>query len=380
MDSEKENKEKRSIFSYQGIDISICEFSNMVYVNCSQVSKHFKPAISTWLRHNDMIEEYCVSKGMKKNQVVRAFMWLCEDIALAYSKEVGEEFYEWLKVKISEFKNNEVVTVKLDDMEVQLTKSSTSNEIKDYFNAVLMLSKQKEEYPVNLDDVWPLVYTRRDSAIDALKRDFIENDDYITVRQNPQGGKLASEFTGASWGGNNKLDYHLTVSCLEYFIVKKVRPVFEVYRQVFHHTANNQKMVSSSPLVEVKTKIATADWLAKFLRLNDSSKLALAKTIADPLGLPTPDYTESKDQLLSATELLKRVGSSLTAQGFNMKMKAKGFITELERQSHKGVKKFKSLTDFGLQFGENQVNPNNPKETQPLYYAHRFDDLLSMLG
>ena len=83
MDSEKENKEKRSIFSYQGIDISICEFSNMVYVNCSQVSKHFKPAISTWLRHNDMIEEYCVSKGMKKNQVVRAFMWLCEDIALA---------------------------------------------------------------------------------------------------------------------------------------------------------------------------------------------------------------------------------------------------------------------------------------------------------
>lgn len=372
MDSEKENKEKRSIFSYQGIDISICEFSNMVYVNCSQVSKHFKPAISTWLRHNDMIEEYCVSKGMKKNQVVRAFMWLCEDIALAYSKEVGKEFYEWLKVKISEFKNNEVVTIKSNDMVVQLTKSSTSNEIKDYFNAVLMLSKQKEEYPVNLDEVWPIVYSAKEKAVRALVSDtqFIEGVDYQVLAQNgenPMGGRPANE-------------YKLSVSCMEFFIARKVRSVFEVYRQVFHHTVNNQKMVSSSPLVEVKTKIATADWLAKFLRLNDSSKLALAKIIADPLGLPTPDYTESKDQLLSATELLKRVGSSLTAQGFNMKMKAKGFITELERQSHKGVKKFKSLTDSGLQFGENQVNPNNPKETQPLYYAHRFDDLLSMLG
>lgn len=368
MDSEKENKEKRSIFSYQGIDVSICEFSNMVYVNCSQVSKHFKPAISTWLRHNDMVEAYCVSKGMKKNQVIRAFMWLCEDIALAYSKEVGKEFYEWLKVKISEFKNNEVVTVKSKDMVVQLTKSSTSNEIKDYFNAVLMLSKQKEEYPVNLDEVWPIVYSEKSKAVRALRENFIEDVDFTTVAQNGEGGKFAST------------DYFLSVSCMEFFIARKVRVVFEVYRQVFHHTANNQKMVSSSPLVEVKTKIATADWLAKFLRLNDSSKLALAKTIADPLGLPTPDYTESKDQLLSATELLKRVGSSLSAQSFNMKMKAKGFITELERQSHKGVKRFKSLTDSGLQFGENQVNPNNPKETQPLYYAHRFDDLLSMLG
>lgn len=123
MDSEEENKEKRNIFSYQGIDVSICEFSNILYVNCSQISKHFKPAISTWLRHNDMINEYCMSKDMKKNQVVRAFMWLCEDIALAYSKEVSKELYEWLKVKISEVKNNEVVTVKSNDMETQNSKS-----------------------------------------------------------------------------------------------------------------------------------------------------------------------------------------------------------------------------------------------------------------
>lgn len=91
----------------------------------------------------------------------------------------------------------------------QLSKSSSSEEIKMYFNAILRLSKASEKYPVNLDEVWMLVYTRRDSAIDALKRDFIENDDFITVRNSPDGGKFAT------------VDYSLTVSCLEYFIVKR---------------------------------------------------------------------------------------------------------------------------------------------------------------
>ena len=130
----------------------------------------------------------------------------------------------------------------------------------------------------------------------------------------------------------------------------------------------------------IRDKMAVATWLIKTLNLNDNSKLKLAKTIADPLGLPTPDYTESKDQLLSATELLKRCGSKLSAQAFNAKMLAKGFLTTLQRQSHRGMKKFKSLTAKGLEFGENQVSPNNPKETQPLYYVGKFDELLHTIA
>ena len=44
-----------------------------------------------------------------------------------------------------------------------------------------------------------------------------------------------------------------------------------------------------------------------------------------------------------------------------------------------GVKKFKSIVGEGLSFGENQVNPNNPKSTQPLYYEERFLELLILL-
>lgn len=43
------------------------------------------------------------------------------------------------------------------------------------------------------------------------------------------------------------------------------------------------------------------------------------------------------------------------------------------------VKKFKSITGEGLNYGENQVNPNNPKRTQPLYYEEKFFELLTLL-
>lgn len=247
----------------------------------------------------------------------------------------------------------------------QLTKTSSSEEIKVYFNAILKLAKASEKYPVNLDEVWMLVYDRKDSAVRALQRDFIENEDFITVRQNVDGGKFTS------------IDYFLSVSCLEYFIVKKVRPVFDVYRKVFHKSVEFAKQLKAAT---IKDKLAVASWMSSFLNLNESSKLMLAKTIAEPLGLPTPNYTPSKGVLKSAGDLLKENGYEISAQAFNQKMIEKGYMIELTRPSSKGgVKKFKSITGEGLGYGENQVNPNNPKSTQPLYYVDRFVDLLEAL-
>ena len=253
---------------------------------------------------------------------------------------------------------------------IQLTKSSSSEEIKKYFNAVLRLAKASEEFPVNLDEVWPLVYENRADAVRALKRDFVEGEDYKPIRQN-----AAPE--NQSFNPNPKIDYFLTVSCLEYFIVKKVRPIFEVYRKVFHKATEHAKALK---VPTIRERIVAADWLARFLNMNDSSKLQLAKTIAEPLGLPTPDYTPSKGVLKSAGELLKENGLSISTQVFNQKMIEKGYMVEFTRPSSKGtVKKFKSITGEGLNYGENQVNPSNPKSTQPLYYENKFGELLVVL-
>lgn len=131
---------------------------------------------------------------------------------------------------------------------------------------------------------------------------------------------------------------------------------------------------------ELSIKMSVADWASKFLNLNATSKLMLAKPILNEVGLPVPDYVDSKGILKSATDLLKARNCGLSAQGFNLRAIEKGILREIERNTSKGKKKlFKCITEKGLTYGENQVNPNNPKETQPLWYESKFDELLALL-
>lgn len=120
--------------------------------------------------------------------------------------------------------------------EIILSKESSESEIKAYFNAMLKLSQSDNEFPINFNEVWMLVYEDRRSAIYELKDKFMQDVDFQMVRKKVQ----ASNVAGFVWAD----DYYLTIPCLEYFIARKVRPVFEVYRQVFHRTANTGHPVS----------------------------------------------------------------------------------------------------------------------------------------
>lgn len=102
----------------------------------------------------------------------------------------------------------------------------TTSVIRSYFQYILTLSKSGEAYPVNLEDVFYLVYNKKSDAVESLKKDnvFLQDVDYQVLRKNPQN----------LFGGRPKDVYKLSVPCLEFFIARKVRPVFEVYRQVFH--------------------------------------------------------------------------------------------------------------------------------------------------
>lgn len=113
-----------------------------------------------------------------------------------------------------------------------LSKESSESEIKRYFNAVLELSKSDNEFPISLDEVWMLVYGRKEEAVRALtsSEQFIENVDYQVLRKNAENSN----------GGRPTNECRLTVSCMEFFIARKVRPVFEVYRQVFHKVAKHE--------------------------------------------------------------------------------------------------------------------------------------------
>lgn len=125
-----------------------------------------------------------------------------------------------------------------------LTPSScTTTTIRNYFQYILTLSKSGEAFPVNLEDVYYLAYSLKENAVKALKKDetFIQNLDYQVLVQND----------GNLFGGRPTNIYKLSISCLEFFIARKVRPVFEVYRQVFHKVPDVARQVRAD-----NTKIA----------------------------------------------------------------------------------------------------------------------------
>lgn len=85
------------------------------------------------------------------------------------------------------------------------------------------------------------------------------------------------------------------------------------------------KTETKQPTISDKMKAAT--WAAKFLNLNENSKLIIAKQILEPYNLPLPDYTPSKGIIKSATKLLEERGleRQISAQAFNKIAMQKGF-------------------------------------------------------
>ncbi|MCF0255366.1 MAG: hypothetical protein HUK10_03635 [Bacteroides heparinolyticus] len=114
-----------------------------------------------------------------------------------------------------------------------MLRARNRDQIRSYFEQVLNLRNSGEAYPVKLDDVWPLVYIRKDAAVETLKTEFYEGIDYVMQRADNQffrqkRGKLSHT------PGRPMETYFLSSSCLEYFIARRVPEVFEVYRKVFH--------------------------------------------------------------------------------------------------------------------------------------------------
>lgn len=170
---------------------------------------------------------------------------------------------------------------------IQLTKQSSDSEIKAYFIQVLNLSRSKEEFPVNLDEVWPLVFKFRSDAVRALSKNnlFVKDIDYQVLSTNAQKSGVFSQNAqksgvstkngkksgstqdeGKSVMGRPQNTYMLSVPCLEFFIARRVRPVFEVYRQVFHKVAGGGISLGNQVFQSVPMSLEEA--LAPLARYN----------------------------------------------------------------------------------------------------------------
>ena len=163
----------------------------------------------------------------------------------------------------------------------QLTKKSSESEIKAYFEGIAKLMQSNEPFPVNLEDVWQLVYATKGKAVQTLKRSelFIEGVDYQIFNQKvKKSGVFNQEEKNSDFMGRPIQVFMLSVPCLEFFIARKVRPVFEVYRKVFHKVVDTVQSTTISifqpisfvdslePLAELNRSI-----MARFKRLQEMS-------------------------------------------------------------------------------------------------------------
>jgi hypothetical protein len=264
-----------------------------------------------------------------------------------------------------------------------LTKESVPSDIERYFRGVLALDQQDKVFSVNLDDVWQLAYSRKDNAVRALKANFMENVDYIAI-QKSENSSLPQN-AEQDWGGNNKVDYYITSACLEYFVARKVRPVFEVYRRVFHH-AVAQVQQQPSLQEQIQAKLVFADWSAKFLNLNDASKLGIAQKIGKMVGLDdalpqSVNAGTEKPITHAATDLLKSHNVGISAQAFNRMLELKGVVKHATRPGKRGkVHSWYVITPAFDKYGQNQQDPKFQQQTQIRWYDATFMELLTIVG
>jgi Rha family phage regulatory protein len=132
----------------------------------------------------------------------------------------------------------------------------------------------------------------------------------------------------------------------------------------------------------VSIEVEIAEAAARMLRMSDTSKARMLGIIAESKGVDPkflPSYVQ-EDLTKALSDLLKEHGSALSARAANLLLIDWGILEELERRSTgTQVKKFKSITNTGLEYGRNETSMQNPNETQPRYYVSKFPELLALI-
>jgi len=84
----------------------------------------------------------------------------------------------------------------------------------------------------------------------------------------------------------------------------------------------------------------------------------------------------------SLTKLLKEHNVELSAVKANKLMLKIGLLEEATRESSTRpgvIKKYKVLSEKGLDYGVNEENAQSPDQTSPYYYKDSFGDLAQLL-
>lgn len=132
----------------------------------------------------------------------------------------------------------------------------------------------------------------------------------------------------------------------------------------------------------LQDKLTVANWVMDSLRYSDAARLQLVSQIAEPYGVPVPDYVHAPNGASHAvSELLKERGVVLSAIKFNKLALAAGLLEEKTRKGTNGkVHKYYSVTEKGLVYALNDIYKDVPGQTIPKWYDNKFGEVLEIIG
>ena len=132
-------------------------------------------------------------------------------------------------------------------------------------------------------------------------------------------------------------------------------------------------------------KIQFIELAMRSLRVSETSKIRMLAKFSESEGINSdflPDYV-NEPQVKAITSLLKDMNNPLchhVARIVNPALEKMGILERLSRKSTgTKINQFWSLPEDGLQYGRNETSPNNPRETQPLFFVDDFPELLTRL-
>ena len=225
------------------------------------------------------------------------------------------------------------------------------------------------------------VYGTAESPLILAKdvADWIEHSDVSMMVKNVDEDEKVTNNVCTLGGSQNA--WFLTEDGLYEVLMQSRKPIAKQFKKGIKEILKSIRRTGVySVNAQIKDRVeAGMMWVEgckRILNLSESSTLSLMQKIAEPLGLPSPDYVSSKGVIHSASELLQRFSSKLSVVKFNLRMVELGYLKEETRQGSSKLHKFKVITAKGKEYGENQVSPKNQSETQPRWYDDKFEELI----
>lgn len=140
----------------------------------------------------------------------------------------------------------------------------------------------------------------------------------------------------------------------------------------------------------IETDLRAIGVVADILRASESSKLGMVRTYCEqhaPRILPVlPAYAIDKpsdsttDSSKDTVPISVIVDGITSAKKANLALHAAGLLEKRFREKSDGtIKSFWTVTEEGEKYGKNSIPPNNPRETQPHWYACKSDEIAQIV-